>query len=644
MSAIYGLVDLSGNAVNNEINDRIHKGYSHCLIDRYKHLVHDNAAFGTEIQILNVEDEVSKWDTPLYDEVKDIVVVAEGTLDNRSSILQQLGEADCVSDSWLIYKSYVKWGRKCVTHLRGVFSFVIYDKKANSVFLYVDHFANNCLYYFVRDNRLFFSTMLFPMVDASGYKFETNDRWLLESISIVGPVMMSEPRECAYKNIYKVPAGHCVEISLNKRKEHCYWNPAKTVSPDPKITDSECRTQLRKYLFDSVEACTRTNGEVAVALSSGLDSTTVGGIAAGFLEKNGKKLYSFTSVPLKESRVENAGGVIRDETQGVLEMCKKYPNIEPHFEQCRDMNILTEAQRVINEWELPCKSQQNGVWTGELYKQARKKGCKIMLSGTTGNTTISAGHNEDYVMELFTHMHFKKAFKVIQLVLVRYGTGGRKKYFKWLRNKYREYYKNNVFPDKNKFYKDVLIRSDKGEKYGLCARYYKKVKEYKPINTIGMMRNLIYIYKACAQIGEVDTKNWLVYGVLDRDPLRNVEFVEFLYTLPMRCFVNENFDRRLIREFMDDIVPDALRLNIKSRGLQGSDNMYRLSKNWNDKYDEIRTRLFSKQALDYLDVNKIHELIDSVDSENLEKNEPGVVRIINAYIFVLFLEKINKYV
>ena len=72
MSAIYGLVDLSGNAVNNEINDRIHKGYSHCLIDRYKHLVHDNAAFGTEIQILNVEDEVSKWDTPLYDEVKDI--------------------------------------------------------------------------------------------------------------------------------------------------------------------------------------------------------------------------------------------------------------------------------------------------------------------------------------------------------------------------------------------------------------------------------------------------------------------------------------------------------------------------------------------------------------------------------------------
>ena len=95
---------------------------------------------------------------------------------------------------------------------------------------------------------------------------------------------------------------------------------------------------------------------------------------------------------------------------------------------------------------------------------------------------------------------------------------------------------------------------------------------------------------------------------------------------------------------MDDIVPDALRLNIKSRGLQGSDNMYRLSKNWNDKYDEIRTRLFSKQALDYLDVNKIHELIDSVDSENLEKNEPGVVRIINAYIFVLFLEKINKYV
>jgi asparagine synthase (glutamine-hydrolysing) len=549
-----------------------------------------------------------------------------------------------VSDGYLLYLGYLKWGRECVKHYRGVFSFAVYDRAKNSLLLYADHFANNCLYYFVRDKVVYFSTMLFPIVEASGLKFDTNDRWLLECLTVRGPVLMQEPRECAYIGVYKVPAGHYIEVIDGKVEEHCYWNPIKNAKYNPDITDSEAMALTRKYVSDSVECCIRTSGEVAVSLSSGLDSTTVAAYAAMGLDKKGRRLYGFTSVPIGKNSEINTKHTICDETEGVLELCKMYPNIEPDFMECAGKNILTEAASIVERWELPCMSQQNGVWTGEIRKRAREKNCKIMLSGATGNTTISAGKPEEYILDLVRHLKFRKANSDLKYILKRYNIYGRKYFIKYIWKLYKEYLGNYINRSKAKCYKDTVTRQDIAEKNNLSKRYYKKILGYKPVNKIEDIHQTAYTLKCCAQIGEIGTKNCLRYGILDRDPYRNVEFVEFLCSLPMRCFVDKEHERKLIRGYMDGIIPDSIRLDELRRGLQSSDNAYRISKSWKNERTNIRKVLLSDGSLKYMDKDKIYDFFDRIDEDNLEKCEMDMRMIVDAYTFGLFLEKINKYV
>ena len=78
----------------------------------------------------------------------------------------------------------------------------------------------------------------------------------------------------------------------------------------------------------------------------------------------------------------------------------------------------------------------------------------------------------------------------------------------------------------------------------------------------------------------------IVYGVLERDPMRNVELIEYFMTLPMNCFADKNYDRKIIRSYMSDIVPDAIRLDYNHRGRQSADNAYRIQLEW-DKYIDL---------------------------------------------------------
>lgn len=643
MPAIYGVIDLKGNKIDGSIGEKIHKGYEGCRIDRHCLRASSNAVLGLEQQIITKEDEDKRWDTPIHDDVKKIFFVAEGTLDNRDSLLGELRCDKAASDGYLMYLGYLKWGKRCVSHFRGVFSFAIYDISENKVLLYADYFAGNCLYYFVRDKVLYFSTMLFPIVEASGLKFETNDRWLLEGLTVRGPALMFEPRECAYKGVYKVPAGHFVEISTSGAKEHCYWNPMKKAKYKPDITDKECKDFIRKTVYESTKSCTRTNGGVAVSLSCGLDSTTIAANAAIALEKEGKDLYGFTSVPLKESNKKNTKYTIYDETQGVLELCRMYPNIKPNFVDCRGKNILTEARDIVETWELPCMTQQNGVWTSEINRLAGENNCKILLTGATGNTSISAGRAEEYIVDLVRHFKLAKANKDLKKILKSHNLSGRKPFIKFILKGYKDYIGNYLVRDKKKCYADTVTRRDIGEKYDIGARYYERILKYHPVSSIKDIHNGVYSLKNCAQMGEVETKYCLKYGTLNRDPFRNVELVEFLCTLPMRCFANENHDRRLIREFMEGLIPDSIRLNETSRGLQSGDNAFRISQSWADKYSEVKSVLLSEASLKYIDKDRLLDVYDEIDDDQLEKCEMDVRLIIDAYNFGLYLEKVNKY-
>src|SRR5262245_32018874 len=62
------------------------------------------------------------------------------------------------SDTEVILAAYDKWGEDCVTHLRGMFAFAIWDERDHKLLAARDRFGIKPFYYTEQDGRLFFAS------------------------------------------------------------------------------------------------------------------------------------------------------------------------------------------------------------------------------------------------------------------------------------------------------------------------------------------------------------------------------------------------------------------------------------------------------------------------------------------------------
>lgn len=650
MSAIYGIIDLTKKAVSEEAMLLFSDKYKKYRIDRNEYKVFKNAAFGCGIQYFTEEAENELL--PIVD--GDIIFTADCVIDNREELIRLFSEDEklrayvngkytldnTISDGTLMYLGYLKWGEECARHFRGLFSYVVYDYAKNMVIMSTDHFATRCLHYYKKDNLLYFSTLFFPLLEGCPDSFTKNDRWLLDSVSLRSPVMITEAKETAVNGVYKVPCGSFIRIKENDVDVVTYYDPQKKVKTDKSITQKQANQIIRKCLTDSVRCAIRTSGEIGAQLSQGLDSSTVACIAAPMVEAMGKKLYTFTSVPLDEANLPSKGRSVYNERPGVEKICSHFPVMEPDFYDTKGRDILHDVDKIINLWELPCKSQQNAIWTEAIQEDAYKKGCRVIIGGATGNCTISAGYQDEYLIYLLTHLKLFKANSLLKAVSKQYRVS-RKKLLKSVVKRVGSYYKWYFDSKAKDTYSENITRKDIGEQYE-CNKRLNKLLHGTAYTSMKEHRRQIYMPLANAQIGEIDTKFSLSYGVLNRDPLRNVEVIEACMSFPYNCFADNDYDRRLVRVGMEGIVPEETIKDYRHRGSQSGDNEYRISLVWDEMLDEIKGVLYDDEILRYLDKDRIDALFAKLNKDNLAENMLDARMIVDAYVFGKYVKRLDK--
>ncbi len=644
MSAIYGAIDLAGNNISNELPDKFDKGYEDCRIDRNTRLLEGNVYMHCGLQLFYPRAEKERL--PIHDREAHLFFTADCVIDNRKRLIGELGLTVDAPDGDIIYAAYKRWGKECVDHLEGLFSFVVYDEAQREIFAAVDQFSQRCLFYHVYDGVFYFSTLFFPLAEAAGHKFEENERWLVDCVSLRGPVMMTEPKETALAGVYKVVSGTYIVAKLDGAgkadiKEKRYYDPYHTIPTDWSITPDESLEMVRNTMREVLEEVLDGQQDVAADLSSGLDSSTVACMSAQILAQRGGKIFSFTSVPLKEAELEKNRFYFYDETEGVKKICNAYANIEPTFVECRDRYYLTEAEQVVNLWELPCKSQHNSIWSDEINRLVSQKGLRIRLNGETGNTKLSAGKSENIAYYYLKKFKFSKAYHMFDNL--RDAGFSRKYAFKFFVKEMIDYYKWYFDISMRECYgKNVTLKSV-GEKYDLTKRFNKDHMHYYPFDTMDRMRVEMYMLDSNAQIGEVNVKDSLRHGVLQRDPICSVPFVNLCFKLPIYCFAQADCDRRLVRKGMEGIVPEEIRMDIFHRGRQSGDNTYRVAKVWPEVKEKWLQTVYSRDMLRYLDKDKLDEFVARIGTDINEAKPLDVMFISDLYSFGIYLKKLGVF-
>jgi asparagine synthase (glutamine-hydrolysing) len=255
-------------------------------------------------------------------------ITADARLDGRVEFIAELRRAGRevrpnAPDSEVILHAYVVWGSQCVDHLRGDFSFAIWDARAKAVFCARDHFGIKPFYYAqAKDVFLFSNTLncvrLHPEVSA-----ELND-------AAIGDFLLFglnyDNATTTFRAIQRLPPAHSLSFSASGLRIRRYWAPP-THGPIRYLNSKDYIEHFQALLQDAVADRLRTE-RVGILLSGGLDSSSVAAVARELSSKGAQAtdIRGYTSV--YESLIPDREGEYAQEVGEFLRIPIKFTALD----------------------------------------------------------------------------------------------------------------------------------------------------------------------------------------------------------------------------------------------------------------------------------------------------------------------------
>ena len=233
---------------------------------------------------LTVRDLGAESCQPLSNPLEDdsLVSVSDSEIYNWLELKTQLEVAGhrfaTDNDAEVLLHGYEEWGDALFEHLRGVFAFVIYDRKRQALFGARDFFGSKPFYYTeLADGNLLFASEIKCFLEHPGFKKELNKEALKPFLTF----QYNTLPETFFKAVFKLPPAHCFRYDLKTRQLDIkrYWDADFTQSlpPTPGASRSieECATRLDEAMKESVKVHQAADVAVGSFLSGGIDSSYV---------------------------------------------------------------------------------------------------------------------------------------------------------------------------------------------------------------------------------------------------------------------------------------------------------------------------------------------------------------------------------
>ena len=626
MSAIYGKLSFSGT-IGTDVADKMKAGYADCKIDRYSAVTKDNVLMGCAEQFLIEGSESEQF--PYEDER--YLFVSDGMVDDKEAVARELGLDESAPDGLVLFTAVKKWMFEFGEHLYGAFSACLYDKKEKKMFLFTDHVGNRCVYYRKTDEAFFFSTMATPIINASDDKIELSERWISYWGLNCSPGMHVLPDLSPFEGIYQLEPHRVLVVDGERRttEKVSYWEPYAHIK-EYNVSDEEGLALFRETISDCVKKSLRAHDETAVTLSSGLDSSTIACLAARTLSERGKKLYSFTSVPIKDFDEEVMEGRVADETEGVMEIVAEYPDIVPEFISCPDKNAIKDAFPLAKILEAPYKATANTVWLDEIYKQAAAMGCQMLFTGQSGNGTISYGFITNTIYRLVIEGRFKRAVKEFNT----FGKTWRYARKKLIKDLIETFYQTRIAS--HDFMNGRLTPLSLVKKYDAKKAFKDNMGILGNMQMDKKREQLAFMWSDAVynNLSMYETKLGLRYGIFSRDITRHPRVINLIAGLPITCTAGAGIERRLVRSGMKGIVPRSTRFNMNKRGLQSADLAYRMEHADEATIAEAYKRVNDKAVERYIDPKVLEEIRDLYDKYKFDRQASDSMK---NYTYELFL-------
>ncbi|MGW1784017.1 asparagine synthase (glutamine-hydrolyzing) [Streptomyces sp. NPDC002143] len=243
--------------------------------DEAGYYLDDGMAMGT-VRLAIVD--LASGAQPMSDSTRRYWICFNGELYNHIELREELGglgrQFRTRSDTEVVLQAWIQWGQDCLRRFNGAFAFAVRDAVADELFIARDRYGKRPLFYTERPDGFLFASEMKAFRAFPGFRFALDPHELKSIFGIWTPL----PDRSPFKGVRQLPPGSLLTLRAGRTALHAYEELAVDAPPFT-VTAAEAAALVRDTLRTSVEVRLRSDVEVGVYLSGGLDSSIVARLA-----------------------------------------------------------------------------------------------------------------------------------------------------------------------------------------------------------------------------------------------------------------------------------------------------------------------------------------------------------------------------
>jgi asparagine synthase (glutamine-hydrolysing) len=374
MCGIGGIIDYNCKENNKSVVEAMLRSISYRGPDESGIYNSPIAAIGNvRLSIIDIEG----GQQPISDRSGRFWIVFNGEIFNYKELKNDLEKKGIVfqtkSDTEVLVQLYAVYGKKCLNLLNGQFSFAIWDKQKEELFVARDRVGIRPFFYNLQDGVFSFASEIKALFQQKRIARE----FFPESLSQVYTFWTSITPNTVFKGIYELPPGHSATFNRSGLTIEKFWE-LSFHKADSTLSFHDAMDRFNELFSDAVRIRLRADVEVAAYLSGGIDSSAtvayIKDIEPGILNTFS---IGFEEKDFDESAYQNEAA--------------KYFNTTHKSMTCSSKDIADAFPKVIWHSETPIlRTAPAPMFL--LSKLVRESKIKVVVTGE-GSDEILAGYD-----------------------------------------------------------------------------------------------------------------------------------------------------------------------------------------------------------------------------------------------------------
>lgn len=495
-----------------------------------------SGSFGMGFRRLSIIDTSAAGHQPMLDPAKNFALCFNGEIYNYLEIKKELEALGHIfqsgSDSEVLLHSYMQWHAACLDRFIGMFAIAIYDLRNNSLFIARDRLGIKPFLYYFDQKRFVWGSEEKQFVFSGILNCSPNHQAISNYLS---QHLLFEDQSTFFNEIQQLPSGSYAIINQQGMKIQSYWD-----IPIPQIqnylNEPESINTIQRLLKDSIKLRLRSDVPLGIALSGGIDSSSVCCLAR-----------TLTNTSINTFSVFYEGEKYDERTY--IEEVIKLGGFEAKYHTSSNEQQLSEIEQWIYYQDAPSTSG-SPFSAYKNYQNVKDSGIIVLLNGQGGDE-LFAGYpyflkyffaqcmiDRKWLIALRELMYLGKNQGIKTLIAQVYLTLKRSfSSSSVLRNlEFNKYISSDLYPvhDNN-----AIIEYPDSD-YFVNALYRSVRKTHLP----HMLR--------------WEDRNSMANSIESRVPFLDHRLVEASFFIPPELKIKNGFQKYILRKSMSGIVPEPI--------------------------------------------------------------------------------------